>query len=201
YVTASSRGYLILYSPLLRPAYPPLFPYTTLFRSRSSRRRCRRASATPCRGCSRASPESEAGPGDCRRPRGRPSAGARARQPGLRALGRGPVAPAIPRAAHRRWIARLPEAAVVAPQRAVEVAALDVEIVAQDRAAVAQVGAHVEEARVVAVADQARPERHDLHQAAGTGRRDRVLPEVALDLDQAEHERGIETGALGLVAH
>ena len=39
----------------------------------------------------------------------------------------------------------------------------------------------------VAVADQARPERHHLHVAARAGDADRVLAKAALDLDQAEH--------------
>src|SRR5207237_8519620 len=38
--TASSVSGLLLLLPLPRPPRPPLFPYTTLFRSRSRARRC-----------------------------------------------------------------------------------------------------------------------------------------------------------------
>src|SRR5690606_31985282 len=68
-------------------------------------------------------------------------------------LGRRLELPALPRLQDGVRILGATEAAVVATERAEQVAALDVEIVAQDRAAVAQVGAHVEELRRVAVAD------------------------------------------------
>ena len=90
-------------------------------------------------------------------------------------------------------------AAVVAAERQEQVAALEVEVVAQDHAAEAQVGLHVEQPARVAVADQARPERHHLHVAARAGLADGVLAEPALDLDQPEHQRRLEPGALALV--
>jgi hypothetical protein len=71
--------------------------------------------------------------------------------------------------------------------------------VAQDHAAEAQIGLHVKEPAGVAVADQARPERHHLHVATGAGTRDDVLAKAALDLHQPEHERRFEPGALVFV--
>ena len=72
---------------------------------------------------------------------------------------------------HRVRILGPAAAAVVAAERQEQVAALAVEVVAQDDAAEAQVGLHVEQAAGVAVADQARPERHHLHVAARAGDR------------------------------
>jgi hypothetical protein len=107
---------------------------------------------------------------------------------------------AAPTPAHHVRIFRLAEAAVVATERAVEVALLDVEVVAQDGAAKTQVGPHVEEVAVL-LADQPNPEGHHLHVAARAGGRHGVLLETAFDLDQAEHHLRIETGALGFVIH
>jgi len=107
---------------------------------------------------------------------------------------------AFPRAHHEVGILRPAKAAVVAPERAVEVAFFLVEIVAQDDAAKAQVGAQVEQV-VVAAADQLGPERHHLHVAHRPGGRHRVLAEVALDLDHAQHELRVEARALCFVVH
>jgi len=107
---------------------------------------------------------------------------------------------AFPRAHHEVGILRPAKAAVVAPERAVEVAFFLVEIVAQDDAAKAQVGAQVEQV-VVAAADQLGPERHHLHVAHCPGARHRVLAEVALDLDHAQHELRVEARALCFVVH
>jgi hypothetical protein len=97
-------------------------------------------------------------------------------------------------------LALLVQAAVVACQRARDVAALDVEVVAQDDAAIAQVGAQAEQV-VLPRADQAGPERHDLHVAARARARHRILAEPALDVDHAQDELRVEPGALGLVLH
>mgnify|MGYP006338130167 CR=1 FL=1 len=48
-------------------------------------------------------------------------------------------------------------------------------------------------------ADQIDPERHDLHEAASTGGGNGILPEVAFDLDDGEHELGIQPRSSGLV--
>ena len=99
----------------------------------------------------------------------------------------------------RRWGTRASEAAVVAAQRVGEVAALAVEVVAQDHAAVAQVGALVEEVLPRRCRSRA-PERHHLHVAARAGRRDRVLPEAALDVDHREDEARLQPRPHRLVA-
>ena len=88
---------------------------------------------------------------------------------------------------HGRRIFGAAEAAVVAAERAIDVAFFDVEVVAQDRASVAQVRAQLEQV-LVRRADQPHPERHHLHEAARVGHRDRVLAEIALVMDHAEHE-------------
>ena len=49
----------------------------------------------------------------------------------------------------------------------------------------------------VAVADHAGPERHHLHVAARARAGHGELAEVALDLDQAQHQADVEPGALG----
>ena len=72
---------------------------------------------------------------------------------------------------------------------------------AQDDAAETQVGLHVEQLAWVAIANHARPERHHLHVATGTHAGDGVLAERAFHLDQPEHQRHIEPGALGFVPH
>jgi hypothetical protein len=105
---------------------------------------------------------------------------------------------ALPGAHDLRRIFSFPEAAVVAAQRAVEVAVLHVQVMAQDDAAVAQVGAQMEQV-VVAPPDERDPERHHLHESAGARAGNRVLAEIALDLDQAEHELRIEASPLRLV--
>jgi hypothetical protein len=71
--------------------------------------------------------------------------------------------------------------------------------VAQDHAAEAQVGLHVEQAAHIAVADQARPERHHLHVATRAGAADGVLAKAALHLDQAQHQRRLQPGAAAFV--
>jgi hypothetical protein len=53
--------------------------------------------------------------------------------------------------------------------------------------------------RLCPCADQAHPEGHYLHEAAGAGGGHGVLLEAAFDLDQAEHHLRVEAGALGLV--
>ena len=77
---------------------------------------------------------------------------------------------------------RLPEAAVVAAERAVEVAFLDVQVMAQDSAAVAKIGAEMKQV-VVSAPDHLDPERHDLHETASAGGRDCVFLEAAFYLD------------------
>jgi hypothetical protein len=71
---------------------------------------------------------------------------------------------------------RLAQAAVVAAQRAIEVAIFDVEVVAQDGAAETQV-VRMWKRLLVLAADQLDPERHDLHVAARAGGRHGVLAE------------------------
>ena len=51
----------------------------------------------------------------------------------------------------------------------------------------------------IAITDQPCPERHDLHVAARANRTDCILAERAFNLDQAQHQRYIETGAPALV--
>ena len=51
----------------------------------------------------------------------------------------------------------------------------------------------------IAAADEARPKGHHLHEAPGAGAADRVLAEAALDLDQPEHQRRLQSGAFALV--
>ena len=57
----------------------------------------------------------------------------------------------------------------------------------------------MEELARIAIANDARPKRHHLHIAACTHGRDRVFAEAAFHLHQAEHQRFVETGALGLI--
>jgi hypothetical protein len=80
-----------------------------------------------------------------------------------------------------------PEAAVVAPKRAIQVAIFAIEIVAQDHGAVAQIGTQVEQI-LVGCADLRHPERHDLHVAARGGAGERELLETALMVDDGEHK-------------
>ncbi len=51
----------------------------------------------------------------------------------------------------------------------------------------------------VAIANHARPERHDLHIAACAHAGDGKLAERAFHLDQAQHQRHIQPGTLGFV--
>ena len=130
--------------------------------------------------------------------------------------GSGPTRPPIPRCGQaptgatdasrqplrrrrtRRWGIRAPAAAVVAPQRQEQVAPFQVEVVAQDDAAETQVGLHVEQARRIAIADQAGPERHHLHVAAGPDA-DRVICGSRFHLDQAPAPARLQPRALALV--
>jgi len=64
----------------------------------------------------------------------------------------------------------------------------------QNHASIAKIGAQTEQV-VAFAADQAHPERHDLHVTSGTRARNGVLPKTALDLDQGKHELGIEPRA------
>lgn len=89
--------------------------------------------------------------------------------------------------------------AVVAAQGHEHVAAFAIQVVAQDDAAKAQVGLHVKEFAGVAVADDAGPERHDLHVAARADDGDGVFAKAAFYLDEAQHERGFQPGAAGFV--
>src|SRR6185436_8275269 len=118
---------------------------------------------------------------------------------GRRSCG-GPVvlAAPLPRRQHEARILRAAEAAVVARQRAEVVAVLHVHVVAQDDAAVSEVGAQLEKI-ILRPADQLDPERHHLHVATRAGNRDGVLAKAALDLDDAEHELRVESGAGRLV--
>src|SRR5688572_10862497 len=97
------------------------------------------------------------------------------------------------------WIGGTPAAAVVPTERHEQVASLHVEVMAQNDRAVSQVGRHRKKMTRFAVADDARPKRHHLHQPARSRDRDRVLAKVALDLNQRKYELPIEAGALGLV--
>src|SRR5262245_31048528 len=101
---------------------------------------------------------------------------------------------ALPGREHQARVLRAAEAAVVAHERAKIIAVLLVDVVAQDGAAVGDVGAQVEEV-VLRRADQLDPERHDLHVAARSRGRHRVLAEGALHLDHAEHQLRVETRA------
>ena len=96
-------------------------------------------------------------------------------------------------------ILRFAARAVVAAQGHEHVAAFAVQVVAQDDAAKAQVGLHVKEFAGVAVADDAGPERHDLHVAARADDGDGVFAKAAFYLDEAQHERGFQPGAAGFV--
>jgi hypothetical protein len=62
--------------------------------------------------------------------------------------------------------------------------ALEVQVVAEDHAPEPQVGLRVEQTTGVAIADQSRPERHHLREAARPGNADRVLSKAAFDLDR-----------------
>src|SRR6218665_374684 len=90
-------------------------------------------------------------------------------------------------------------AAVITPQGHEQIPLLAVEIVAQDHAAKAQIGLHVKQLARIPVTDHARPERHHLHVAtrayAGHGK----LAKPAFNLDQPEHQRRIQPGALALI--
>ena len=92
-------------------------------------------------------------------------------------------------------------AAVVAAQREEQVAFLDVQIVAQDHATHAQVGAHVEQCAGVSVADQARPERHDLHIATRAGTAHGIFLEAGFDRDEAQDQLRVETCAQCFIVH
>ncbi|MGW8184329.1 MAG: hypothetical protein ACWGMT_10270 [Burkholderiales bacterium] len=50
-------------------------------------------------------------------------------------------------------------------------------------------------------ADEVDPERHHLHIAASARARHCVLAEIALDLNDAEDELGVESGALGFIVY
>ena len=54
---------------------------------------------------------------------------------------------------------------------------------------------------LIVASDEIDPERHHLHVAACTHGGHRVSAKGAFDLDQTEHELGVEPGALGLVMH
>src|SRR4051794_3798391 len=87
--------------------------------------------------------------------------------------------PELAGAEYRVRVLGLAAAAVIAAERHEKVATLAVHIVPQDHATEAQVGLHVEQFAGVAVADDARPERHHLHVAARADRADRELAEIA----------------------
>src|SRR6185295_20005701 len=75
---------------------------------------------------------------------------------------------ALPCRVHRVRILGPSEAAVVAAERAEEIALLDVEVVAQDDAAIAQVGAQIEKI-VARPLEYLGPEWHYLHVALCAG--------------------------------
>ena len=71
---------------------------------------------------------------------------------------------------------------------------------AQDRAAVTQVGGGVQQV-VAGTADLVLPERHDLHQPARVGDRDRIAVEVTLDLDDCQDQVGRQADARRFHVH
>lgn len=71
---------------------------------------------------------------------------------------------------------------------------------AKDGATVTQVDAQMKQI-VFRIADRIYPERHDLHIPACSGRRDRVFSEITFDLDDAEHQFGIEPGASSFIVN
>ena len=90
-------------------------------------------------------------------------------------------------------------AAVVAPQRQVQVATLAVQIVTQDHTPKTQVGLHVEQAADIPPADDTRPERHHLRVPTCAGAADRVFAKRTLDLDQSEQQGRLQSGSFAFV--
>src|SRR5210317_211793 len=92
------------------------------------------------------------------------------------------------------------QTAVVATERAPQVAVFLVVIEAQDRAAVAQVGVGVEEV-VVGPTDLLDPEWHDLHEPERASDRYRVPIKITFDLDDRENQFGRQIDAFGFHMH
>src|SRR3990167_1795020 len=85
----------------------------------------------------------------------------------------------------------LAEAAVVACQGAVQIAALFAQIEAEDGAAVAQIGGVIGEV-VLRAAEFGFPERHDLHHALGASRGNGEAVEMAFRVDQGQDQVGAQ---------
>jgi hypothetical protein len=69
----------------------------------------------------------------------------------------------------------------------------------QDDAAKAQIGLQVKELTDIAIADEANPKRHDLHEAACAHGGDGEFSKVTLDFDQPKYHRQIQPSALAFV--